>query len=61
MIYADLPAGETIFLDASVFIHHFEPNAASDRPPPIFSSGSKTKKSTALPAPTSSARSRIGS
>jgi predicted nucleic acid-binding protein len=28
MIYADLPAGETIFLDASVFIHHFEPNAA---------------------------------
>jgi predicted nucleic acid-binding protein len=27
MIYADLPAGETIFLDASVFIHHFEPNA----------------------------------
>ena len=26
--YADLPAGETIFLDASVFIHHFEPNAA---------------------------------
>jgi predicted nucleic acid-binding protein len=27
MIYADLPAGATIFLDASVFIHHFEPNA----------------------------------
>ena len=28
MIYADLPAGATVFLDASVFIHHFEPNAA---------------------------------
>jgi predicted nucleic acid-binding protein len=28
MTYADLPAGETIFLDASVVIHHFEPNAA---------------------------------
>jgi len=27
MIYADLPAGATVFLDASVFIHHFEPNA----------------------------------
>jgi predicted nucleic acid-binding protein len=27
MIYADLPAGAAIFLDASVFIHHFEPNA----------------------------------
>jgi predicted nucleic acid-binding protein len=26
MIYADLPAGATVFLDASVFIHHFEPN-----------------------------------
>lgn len=26
MIYADLPAGATIFVDASVFIHHFEPN-----------------------------------
>jgi predicted nucleic acid-binding protein len=28
VIYADLPAGATVFLDASVFIHHFEPNAA---------------------------------
>jgi predicted nucleic acid-binding protein len=28
MIYADLPAGATVFLDSSVFIHHFEPNAA---------------------------------
>jgi predicted nucleic acid-binding protein len=28
MIYAALPAGATVFLDASVFIHHFEPNAA---------------------------------
>src|SRR5262245_47350006 len=27
MIYADLPAGATVFVDASVFIHHFEPNA----------------------------------
>ena len=27
MIYADVPAGTTVFLDASVFIHHFEPNA----------------------------------
>ena len=26
MIYADLPSGGTVFLDASVFIHHFEPN-----------------------------------
>lgn len=28
MTYADLPAGATVFLDASVFIHHFEPDAA---------------------------------
>src|SRR5437773_12323281 len=27
MIYADLPAGAPAFVDASVFIHHFEPNA----------------------------------
>jgi hypothetical protein len=27
VIYADLPAGATVFVDASVFIHHFEPNA----------------------------------
>jgi predicted nucleic acid-binding protein len=27
MIYADLPAGTTVFVDASPFIHHFEPNA----------------------------------
>jgi predicted nucleic acid-binding protein len=27
MIYADLPAGAAVFVDASVFIHHFEPNA----------------------------------
>jgi predicted nucleic acid-binding protein len=26
MIFADLPTGSTVFLDASVFIHHFEPN-----------------------------------
>jgi predicted nucleic acid-binding protein len=26
MIYADLPAGATVFVDATVFIHHFEPN-----------------------------------
>lgn len=28
MTYADLPAGAAVFLDANVFIHHFEPNAA---------------------------------
>src|SRR5713226_771067 len=28
MIYSDLPASATIFVDASVFIHHFEPNAS---------------------------------
>jgi hypothetical protein len=27
MIHADLPAGATAFVDASVFIRHFEPNA----------------------------------
>jgi predicted nucleic acid-binding protein len=27
MTYPDLPAGAITFLDASVFIHHFEPNA----------------------------------
>lgn len=27
MIYADLPAGTAVFVDAGVFIHHFEPNA----------------------------------
>jgi predicted nucleic acid-binding protein len=27
MIYADLLAGATAFVDASVFLHHFEPNA----------------------------------
>lgn len=27
MIYSDLPAGATVFVDASPFIHHFEPNA----------------------------------
>ena len=26
MIYSDLPAGATVFVDAGVFIHHFEPN-----------------------------------
>jgi hypothetical protein len=26
MTYADLPLGATVFLDAGVFIHHFEPN-----------------------------------
>jgi predicted nucleic acid-binding protein len=26
MIYSDLPAGATAFVDAGVFIHHFEPN-----------------------------------
>jgi len=27
MIYSDLPAGATVFVDAGVFIYHFEPNA----------------------------------
>jgi predicted nucleic acid-binding protein len=27
VIYADLPAGATVCVDASVFLHHFEPNA----------------------------------
>jgi predicted nucleic acid-binding protein len=27
MNYADLPAGSNVFVDASPFIHHFEPNA----------------------------------
>ena len=27
MIYADLPAGAPVFVDAGDFIHHFEPNA----------------------------------
>jgi len=27
MIYADLPAGAAVFVDAGIFIHHFEPNA----------------------------------
>jgi predicted nucleic acid-binding protein len=58
MIYADLPAGETIFLDASVFIHHFEPNAAFGPAATEFLERIETKKSTALPARTSSARSR---
>lgn len=36
MTYADLPAGATIFLDASVFIHHFEPNALYGPPATEF-------------------------
>ena len=36
MIYADLPAGATVFLDASVFIHHFEPNALYGLPATEF-------------------------
>jgi predicted nucleic acid-binding protein len=27
VIYSDLPAGAAVFVDAGVFIHHFEPNA----------------------------------
>jgi hypothetical protein len=27
MTYSDLPAGASVFVDASPFIHHFEPNA----------------------------------
>ena len=29
MIYSDLLAGATVFVDAGPFIHHFEPNAIS--------------------------------
>ena len=36
MIYTDLPAGATVFLDASVFIHHFEPNALYGPPASEF-------------------------
>jgi predicted nucleic acid-binding protein len=36
MIYADLPAAATVFLDASVFIHHFEPNALYGPPATEF-------------------------
>jgi len=36
MIYADLPVGATVFLDASVFIHHFEPNALFGPPATEF-------------------------
>jgi predicted nucleic acid-binding protein len=36
MTYADLPSGATVFLDASVFIHHFEPNALYGPPATEF-------------------------
>ena len=36
MIYADLPAGATVFLDASLFVHHFEPNALYGPPATEF-------------------------
>src|SRR3954451_17574012 len=36
MIYADLPASAAVFLDASVFIHHFEPNALYGPPATEF-------------------------
>ena len=32
MTYADLANGATVFLDADVFIHHFEPNAVYGPP-----------------------------
>ena len=35
-VQADLPAGATVFLDASVFIHHFEPNALYGPPATEF-------------------------
>jgi predicted nucleic acid-binding protein len=28
VIYSDLPAGGSVFVDAGLFIHHFEPNVA---------------------------------
>ena len=36
MIYADLLAGATVFVDASVFVHHFEPNALYGPPATEF-------------------------
>jgi predicted nucleic acid-binding protein len=36
MIYADLPASASIFLDANVLIHHFEPNARYGPPATEF-------------------------
>jgi predicted nucleic acid-binding protein len=36
MIYSDLPAGATVFVDASVLIHHFEPNARFGPPATEF-------------------------
>jgi len=36
MIYADLPARATVFLDASVLIHHFEPNVLYGPPATEF-------------------------
>ena len=39
MIYADLPSGGTVFLDASVFIHHFEPNVQAIQGIPLFAVG----------------------
>lgn len=32
MIYVDLSMGATVFVDTSVFIHHFEPNPLYGRP-----------------------------
>jgi predicted nucleic acid-binding protein len=32
MIYSDLPAGASVFVDAGPFIHHFEPNAVFGPP-----------------------------
>ena len=43
MIYADLPAGATVFADASVFIHHFEPNALYGPPARSSSNASRIK------------------
>ncbi len=59
MIYADLPARATVFLDASVFIHHFEPNVLFGPPPQSSLNVSKTKRLAALLLHTSLARSPI--
>ena len=53
MTFADLAAGEAIFLDANLFVYHF---VSDPRTVPLavsFSSASRTKKSGAQPPRTS--------
>ena len=59
MIYADLPAGATVFVDATVFIPISSQTAFSGRPLRLSSNASKIKRLTASPPRTFSARSPI--